>query len=520
MINKSMFKKLLISFLLAVFLLTSTSVSYVKADDNPWYDQSFQEWYAKVYDEETSQEIFGERYTAAQVQWVIYGLIAFIVNQTGDKEAQACLMSTNDIPGCTDKILNAAKKFLPPESPSESTSGSKLWQETFTMRPISAMAYLTDLGQRLKIVPEAQAQGFGFSAGNPVLGLWRVARNTTYLLLIIVIVVMAFMIMFRVKISPQTVITIQSALPKLILTLILITFSYAIAGFLIDIMYVVMGLIATLLSSGGAGVSDFDFSELFHALTNRSGLALTLSYFFAFAITSLPIMSRAMPPVFAIIVFFIVLIVLLIVAIRIMWLLLKTYVMILLQIILGPFQILLGAVSPVGFGAWLRNILANLAVYPTVGLMFILAFVFLAGALDAFLPDFLLRDELMRAIMPLNINPGFVGENNWDPPLTWGAGATGILFLGASFVIITLIPSAGDMIKSLVQGQPFTYGTALGQATGLARGIGATGTAAGGEFAIGKKFQRTRGEKPSAGERAAMAALEQVVSFIRGGRRQ
>ena len=42
--------------------------------------------------------------------------------------------------------------------------------------------------------------------------------------------------------SPQTIVTIQSALPKIVVTLILVTFSYAIAGFMVDLVYVVMGL--------------------------------------------------------------------------------------------------------------------------------------------------------------------------------------------------------------------------------------------------------------------------------------
>jgi len=59
------------------------------------------------------------------------------------------------------------------------------------------------------------------------------------------------MIMFRIKINPQTAITIQLALPKLIITLLLITFSYAIAGFMIDIFYLIWGIITNLLISQG-----------------------------------------------------------------------------------------------------------------------------------------------------------------------------------------------------------------------------------------------------------------------------
>ena len=80
--------------------------------------------------------------------------------------------------------------------------------------------------------------------------------------------------MFRAKINPQTVVTIQSAIPKAVVALILVTFSYAIAGLMIDLMYLLIGLIfgvipanfkATLPHSGevsyyyGGG-----FGELIH----------------------------------------------------------------------------------------------------------------------------------------------------------------------------------------------------------------------------------------------------------------
>jgi len=57
------------------------------------------------------------------------------------------------------------------------------------------------------------------------------------------------MIMLRVKISPQAVVTVQSAIPKLITTLILVTFSYAIAGLVIDLCNLVEALVVALLFS-------------------------------------------------------------------------------------------------------------------------------------------------------------------------------------------------------------------------------------------------------------------------------
>ena len=46
--------------------------------------------------------------------------------------------------------------------------------------------------------------------------------------------------MFRVKINPQTVVSLQTMIPKLIITMLLVTFSFAIAGFVIDLVYVII----------------------------------------------------------------------------------------------------------------------------------------------------------------------------------------------------------------------------------------------------------------------------------------
>src|SRR3990167_6875683 len=105
-----MFKKIILSLLVFFLLFTSYfSPLLVKPaaaqEAGSWYNQSFQEWYTKVYDEDTSlqSEIFGERYTAAQVQWVVYGLISFILNAVTDAKTVTCLMN-NDIEDCKYRI--------------------------------------------------------------------------------------------------------------------------------------------------------------------------------------------------------------------------------------------------------------------------------------------------------------------------------------------------------------------------------------------------------------------------------
>lgn len=96
------------------------------------------------------------------------------------------------------------------------------------------------------------AEGIGFSAIKPFSNLWKIFRDVAYMLLVIVLIAIGFMIMFRAKLNPQTVITVENSLPKIVIALILITFSFAIAGFMIDLMYIVIALIISIISGNNA----------------------------------------------------------------------------------------------------------------------------------------------------------------------------------------------------------------------------------------------------------------------------
>jgi hypothetical protein len=488
-----MLKKLLISSLVAVFLLLNVATPFVHAQEpGHWYNQGFEEWYAKVYDTDNPEEIFGERYTAAQVWWVLYGLIAFIMNAMSDSAVVSCVMkyAGTDMfeANCKDLFI----EFLSLQSTNTEPQG---FLATISTSPVSSVAYFKDVAQRISPVTDVHAQGFGFDAVNPVLILWRAVRNLTYFLLIFAVVAMAFMIMFRVKLSPQTVITVQSAIPKIFIAILLITFSYAIAGFLIDLMYVVIGLIVSILT--GAELTTFSWTELFGALTSqRSVLSLMFYYFLAFivifviAIISNPVGAglgliglglglgtgtAGTILVIFLILFVILLIVLLILAFKIWFMLIKAFVNILLLIIVAPIQILLGVFGFGGFGIWLRSMVANLAVFPAVGVMFFVAYLFLAGGFPNTLDPWL-RD-IFTQFMPLNVNTGILVGQGWVPPLTWGTADMDLLWVAVSIVIISLIPKTADMIKSMIQGRPFAYGTAIGEAAAL--GVPFVGATAG-----------------------------------------
>lgn len=124
--------------------------------------------------------------------------------------------------------------------------------------PASGIEYLAQMKDNFLGKPAyAQNGGIGFQGLQPILPIWKAFRNMVYILSSIVFIIIGVMIMLRVKISPQAVINLQNAIPQLITALILVTFSYAIAGLIIDFMYVIQSLVLALIFSGvGKNLSD------------------------------------------------------------------------------------------------------------------------------------------------------------------------------------------------------------------------------------------------------------------------
>ncbi len=106
--------------------------------------------------------------------------------------------------------------------------------------PITGVEYVNYLAQNFGFPKPtyAQATGTGFMQLSPLLTLWGAFRNISYLLFVLVFVVVGIAIMLRVRIDPRTVMSIQNQIPKLVIGIVMVTFSFAIAGFLVDMMWV------------------------------------------------------------------------------------------------------------------------------------------------------------------------------------------------------------------------------------------------------------------------------------------
>lgn len=515
--------------LLIFFLLTVSVFSFFpnKAQaQEVWFDQSFGTWYGRVYDPTNPDEVFGERYAAANVQWIMYGLISNVMNFFLPSGLARCIFvsgvgpTLNPVEAGQDAakfgvcIGEYARNLLSDaEIPNKTPEKNFFATVLEASSPASGIYYIKDRLAKLNPIQEVYAQeGIGFGALNPVLRLWTAVRNMTYIIFVLIIVTLAFMIMFRVRISPQLEITAQSALARIATGLILVTFSYAIAGFLVDLIYIVIGMVALLFGTSGIFQNETWYSlfrlmvngpevRLFGGEQDLGILGLLLIYLVGFVVSffiavfstlglvgslvtgaAAAIAGFAFAPILGLIltlVGFILIIALVIFVLRILLLILRAYATIVLLVIFAPIQIALGTVIPnLGFRVWLRTLLANLAVFPTIGILFLLAFTFLGGAyssiqsisLEVFNVN-LANDmaNLMSALTIPAIQPDLFPTQNWPVPLSGGARILPIIWLGISFVLVSIVPRTADLVRSLIQGQPFNFGAAMADITGSAR---------------------------------------------------
>lgn len=348
--------------------------------------------------------------------------------------------------------------------------------------PASGVTYLADLGKNLGIVkPAYAAVGTGFSGLSPILPIWKAFRNIAYLFFTIIFIAIGFAIMFRLKISPQAVVSIQSALPRIIITLILVTFSYAIAGFLIDLMYVLI-LVGVVVLAPAANISNIPelqkiYAEgnfiqiigealgiagagvpggIWVAMTGLGGLVGGLIGNLIGGVPGFVVGLVAGLGLFALIIAVIILFVLFKLLIE----LVKAYISIILLVVFAPLMIMLGAIpGQSGFGNWFRNLLANILVFPAVALFFLLARIL------------------------TSVDAGKL----WVPPMTIGGVSITVASL-IGFGMLLIVSKVPEMVKNALQVKPFPYGAAIGEALGPMRAAGGYGVIAGSEYA----YQRSQ----------------------------
>ncbi len=339
--------------------------------------------------------------------------------------------------------------------------------------PIHTKDYFQNLAGNFGFVKQANAQsvascnqalrGFGFCAISPLLPIWSAFRNIVYLLFVLIFITVGFAIMLRIRIDPRTVMTIQNQIPKIIVGLILVTFSFAIAGFLIDIMYLSIYLIGNTLISTDSHITTTVVNQIatskhpFEAANNLSGASggvggiLNIAWWSALDVGKIingllsNILGQPLSFIFGsvlgIIGFLIIIIAIIIALFKLWFALISAYIFLLLDIVMAPFWIFAGLIpgSPIGFGLWLRDILSNLSAFPVVITMFIMA----------------------RVFMDIFAQPG---QGVFSPPLVGSLNSDAFAYLiGLGFILLT--PNVVAMTKAALKAPKFDT-TPIKQAIG------------------------------------------------------
>ncbi len=354
----------------------------------------------------------------------------------------------------------------------------------YTHPPADTRLYIADAGKTLGFMPKVYAQGIGFAGLTPLLGLWKAFRNIAYAILAIILVVIGFMVMFRKKIDPKTVVTVQNAIPRIVVALLLVTFSYAIVGIMIDLMYLAivlstavvanaspeLGKVVNLWSGAATCVTDTAGNMKFavqapsnapQAVTAdlfNGGLWGITKFFFGSGIQSLDDIARLLTGNFStgglvvttvipgliggllggfkgaaiglvsapILLTLVVLIVLIFGYIRLVFMLIDAYINIIISLLTAPFQIVMEAVPGTNsFSNWFRWLLAKILVFPLTAVLL-----------------------LVSAILT---SQG-VSETIWAPPMistgSGGVGLSGIIGLGMLLIIPNVIANIQKSLKA------------------------------------------------------------------------
>jgi hypothetical protein len=148
---------------------------------------------------------------------------------------------------------------------------------------------------------------------------------------------------------------------------------------------------------------------------------------------------------------------------------LRTYITLILSIIIGPWQIMLGLLpGGSGFSPWFRNLIAQASVFVVVPLMFILS-VALMPPITSGVPGLSWLLDLVNAWVTSSVtgvDPGVLaGGTLPDLPLFGSQGDT--FRYAIVFGVLALIPKMAEIVRDSLKIPAFKYGTAFGEATGI-----------------------------------------------------
>lgn len=226
------------------------------------------------------------------------------------------------------------------------------------------------------------ASGYQELSNSGIISLWNRVLNIAYLMFVIVMITAGFMIMFRHKLGGQTMVTIGNVLPGVIISLILATFSFALAGLIIDLGGMITSIVVFIIK-GNTDLTVMSTSNIFSlmvgAFTNvlddfgklspiQTGIAGIDKVLNLTAIVGGVIGTIGTAGVLPLLIGIITAGIVFFGAIKVLIVLFKAYFNILLNTILGPIQIALGAFpgNRHMISNWFLGIFRNVMVFPLV----------------------------------------------------------------------------------------------------------------------------------------------------------
>lgn len=404
--------------------------------------------------------------------------------------------------------------------------------------PASGIEYLAQVKDDFLGKP-VYAQDSTFQQLQFLLPMWRSFRNIIYLISSLLFVIVGIMIILRIKVSPQAVITLQSAIPQIITTLILVTFSYAIAGLILDLTNLIQGLfMSAFFSASGKNLVDeqifssqfwhqtwlneiwddiqkifvkyptldYSFSSLtnmdakiFRGLARRLTPRLTTSIFLGSLLGKVTMGQLAgflggnlsgliLPLITSVLVFFW--------SIKLFFGLIKCYLMILFKIIIAPLEIGMGSIpnSKINFSSWFIDLLSNALTFPIVAIFIVLS----------------------NMIVDVFEKGGQAGGSLWMPGLidatrlfTFQDRAYVSLGAALGLVCLALMSKLPDLIPATIKNMKGAdFGKAIGES------LGSAGAFAGKASGLYGDYQKTR--KNIIERRAAESTLKSMRTSTEG----
>ncbi|MBP9818173.1 hypothetical protein KBC75_05525, partial [Candidatus Shapirobacteria bacterium] len=264
----------------------------------------------------------------------------------------------------------------------------------------------------------------------------------------------------------------------IITTLVLITYSYAIAGLVIDLMQFIQSFVIALLFNatgtglgttlfknifGGSTLSNYDFTKLstgdmdtIAGLTQRAipmapmivwGMAIGAIIGSFTVLTALGGAALAVP-----LVLLVILICMLVWMFKFYFGCLKCYITAIFKIIIGPLEIAMGAFpnSKMGFNSWIWDIIANLSVFPISMIFLVLGNLLIDKASNGLWQPAILNGlSLQSAITDIGVAGGLIGN---------------VVSIGIGLSVVALMSKLPEMIPQFIfMIKPTPWEQAVGQ---------------------------------------------------------